>query len=93
LDAAQEAEIRRWMTRLKPSSAKVSIPGLGYRGFILYGDDAIRFYRGHVLVDSEADTAQWASADREVERWLLETGKAVIGALLYKTVLREISND
>jgi len=93
LDAAQEAELRRRLARLRPSVARVSVPGLGYRGLIVRDGDELRIYRGHVLPGSEADTAQSAAADRDIERWLLETGKAGMDASLYNWVLQQIGND
>jgi hypothetical protein len=91
LDTAQEAEIRGRIARLKPSSAKVSVPGLGYRGFIVHDVGEMRFYRGQVLPGLDADTARWGATDRELERWLLETGRGVIEASIYQMVRRGIS--
>ena len=93
LNAAQRAELRRRLARLSPSMAKVTVPGLGYRGFIVRDDEELRIFHGHVLPGSDTDNARSAAADQEIERWLLETGKAVMDASLHDWVLQQIGND
>lgn len=91
LDSAQEAECRRRIAELRLSSAKVAVPGLGYRGVVVHDQGgALRFYRGHVLPGLDADTARWSSPGCELEKWLVETGRTVVEPTVYELVRREI---
>lgn len=53
LAAADAEDISSSLKSLSRADTRVSIPALGFRGFLLHRDgESIRVYRGHVIVDA-----------------------------------------
>jgi hypothetical protein len=67
-------------------------PGLGYRGLILEfppgsgPEGTLRVWNGYVVGARQT----WLDPQRQLERWLLETGSRLHGADILKELLTEI---
>jgi hypothetical protein len=78
----------------------VDLPNpLGYRGFVVSlnapesgSTGTIRAFQGAVEYRAQ-DTAYYADPGRQVERWLLATGKPYLEEPLYSSLLAEIGGS
>jgi hypothetical protein len=67
------------------TKAATEPPGLGYRGLIVHRTDGpkVKVYGGHAA-------ARQSDAGRQLERWLLETGRAHLEPAIFDLVLGEL---
>ena len=92
-DAEVDSFVKR-LAALRPSSSSELSGNLGYRGFIvqcIQGSkmQVIRIQKGTVQI-SEGESNVYASdKDRELERWLLNTGKPHLDDELFQIAERE----
>ena len=95
--ALEEDDAARFLTllaKLPREGATVTsvLDGLGYRGLriVVSGDEMQRFVvGGGVVAESagQADQRNFRDPDRALEKWLLRTGKAQLGAELLEQLL------
>lgn len=95
LSPEQGRELRERIARL-PRMADGTFPDpLGYRGInaVLPGSDgneSIRLFAGTVRHQTQDATLFLNDADRQVERWLAETGAPHLEPGVYQSVLNEL---
>ena len=83
------------LAALPPTSARELSGNLGYRGFIVQcteGENTrlIRIQKGIVHI-SEGETNVYAyDANRELERWVLNTGRSQLKDEIYQVAEREL---
>jgi hypothetical protein len=92
-DAEGESFVKR-LAALGPSSSSGLSGNLGYRGFIvqcMQGDylQLIRVQKGTVQIADGATEVYASDKNRELERWLLNTGKPYIDDELFQIAARE----
>jgi hypothetical protein len=73
-----------------PSHGSVDIPGLGYRGFIVYRPEQIRIYRGKII---SGTGALMATGTIDLDFRLLESGKMHIDHLVYEACLNSLQQS
>jgi len=94
LTDAEADSFEKRLAALGPSASSEPLGNLGYRGFIVQCTQAanlrlIRVQKGIVKI-SEGETDVYASdTDRELERWLLNTGKLHLDDELFQIAERE----
>ncbi len=99
LSQEQERELRERIARL-PRAQDGSFPNpLGYRGITAVlsgpggvdgGGESIRLFAGSVRHQTPGATIFLNDADRQVERWLAETGAPHLEPGVYQSVLNEL---
>lgn len=95
LSEAEYAEVHKRINLLPESASKSlqPLPVLGYRGLIIkqecqHGESvSIRIYRGFV----QSKQLNLLDPDRKLEKWLLGTGKDVLGPTMQIYLHNEIS--
>jgi hypothetical protein len=90
LTADEADRLQQWLSQLSPTKDRpAEPPDLGYRGLTIRRFDAapMQVFEEFVLTDSSA----YADPDRQLEEWLLKTGKPhVANKSLWKTALHTI---
>ncbi len=75
--AAGGAYLRARLDELPTAAASELAGNLGYRGFVvLAGSDTVAVQKGLVALTGDGDPRYYADPDRDVERWLFETGES-----------------
>jgi hypothetical protein len=94
LDTAREVEFVNRLRALPPARREVSgLPGLGYRGVLVRSSRMgeprfnMRVYKG-IVQDAGGDRED---PGRELERWLLKTGSALLDPSLMQMINEEIA--
>ena len=92
-DAEEDSFLKR-LAALTPGFSRELSDNLGYRGFIVQctqGDNVqlIRVQKGTVQISDGATQVYASDKNRELERWLLSTGKAHVDDQLFKIAERE----
>lgn len=92
-DSEEESFMKRLAALERTSSGKLS-GNLGYRGFIVQctrGENVrfIRVQKGTVQISEKATEFYASDKNRELERWLLSTGKPHIDDELFQIAERE----
>ena len=98
LSASEGASLAQLLTRLEATqSPGKRFDGLGYRGFIVHlvapqslALSTMHAYGGTVEIESGDGTSFYQDPQRQVERWLLETGRPYFSGELYKEISDEI---
>ncbi len=98
LSASEAASLAQSLTRLEPTQTPGKrFDGLGYRGFIVHlvapqslAISTMHAYSGTVEIATGVETSFYQDPQRQVERWLLETGKPYFSDELYKEISNEI---
>ena len=93
-DAEVDSFVKR-LAALEPSSSTELSGNLGYRGFIvqcMQGNNLqlIRVQRGTVQISDNATAVYASDKNRDLERWLLNTGKPHIDDELFQIAEREV---
>lgn len=94
LTIAEADSFLKQLAALPPIPAKELSGNLGYRGFIVQctqADDTqlIRVQKGTVHISKGVTNAYADDSDRELERWLLNTGKTQMKEELFQIAERE----
>jgi hypothetical protein len=96
LSQQQGKELWERLARL-PRVADATFPDhLGYRGIVAElpgpdgGNESIRIYGGAVRHQTQGATLFLNDADRQLERWLAETGAPHLEPGVYQSVLNEL---
>lgn len=84
LDAGQ---LESRIERATPSQGTITLPGLGYRGFIVHRADPIRIYRGKIVHGRTEAQQVLAVAAIDLDYWLLESGKMHLDRVIYDACL------
>lgn len=92
-DDADRLEQR--LAALPRTSATELAGNLGYRGFIVRvkhgsGTQLVRIQAGTVRISERATTVYAADKGRELERWLLDTGRPHLKDELFEVAAREL---
>ena len=92
-DEEEDSFVKR-LAALAPSSSSQLSGNLGYRGFIvqcMQGDNLqlIRIQKGTVQISEGAIEVYASDKNRELERWLLNTGKPHVDDKLFQIAQRE----
>lgn len=101
LTPEESAELNRLLQTLpKDKTGKVSIPGLGYRGFIVTAtEDGVQecsevfVFKEYVTAKCNGELLQFVDKERTLERWLLQTGKGRLEDSLYKQIDSQIKGN
>lgn len=101
LTPEENAELNRLLQTLpKDKTGKASIPGLGYRGFIVTatedkveGCTEVFIFREYVTAKCSGELLQFADKDRTLERWLLQTGRGRLEDSLYQQIASQIEGN
>ena len=96
LTEAEADSFARQLAALPRTSARELAGNLGYRGFIVQcaeGADTqlIRVQKGTVQISKDARTEYAFDVGRELERWLLDTGKPHLTNELFQIAEREVN--
>jgi len=98
LSESEAASLAQLLTHLEATqSPGQRFDGLGYRGFIVHlvapqslAISTMHAYGGTVEIESGDGTSFYQDPQRQVERWLLETGRPYFSDELYKEISNEI---
>ena len=81
---------------LPVAHGRASLPGLGYRGMIVRGSKGGRDYRvfgGLVRSGTDEESELTLDPDRELEAWLLRTGRGSLNDSIYSFVKKEVARS
>jgi hypothetical protein len=86
------------LAKLRKASAKELSTNLGYLGFIVrvtHGTEKslIRIQNGIVLLSQDDTNVYYSDENRELERWLLHSGKSYLNSDLFKIVDSKIPSN
>ncbi|WP_410601113.1 hypothetical protein [Amycolatopsis sp. lyj-90] len=91
LQQAEATEFQRRLEALPPAAAGRIENNLGYRGFVVRsGGTTVLVQRGLARVTREGGTLLHTDSGRELERWLLRTGKPFVDAETFALAEREL---
>jgi hypothetical protein len=95
LSAEQAETLMRRLASLPPASPRELSGNLGYRGFMVQcsegaGSRLIRVQKGIVELAQGAKTDYAEDKDRELERWLLNSGKSHLPGELLQIAERDL---
>jgi hypothetical protein len=90
LQEASAAALQSIIDDASPSPTTVDAPGLGYRGFIVYGREAVRIYRGHISGERTGSQNRLANVGSKLDLWLLELGRTHLDPALYEACVAAI---
>jgi len=99
LSAADARTLQAMLESLSPRPALEQASGLGYRGFVVKistdtGEAAtVRAYKGIVRQDIGALVAYRHDAERQIEKWLLQTGRPTLDPQTYEIVRKEVTSN
>jgi hypothetical protein len=96
LSPAEGVLFQEKLSALPESPPKVWSNHLGYRGFLVQGADrtgerVIRVQRGTVEIDMGDRQFYYGDLERQLERWLLYTGRSVLKDELFQLIEQELS--
>ncbi len=87
----EATEFPRRLEALPPAAAGRIDSNLGYRGFVVRsGGTTVLVQRGLTRVTREGGTLFHTDSGRELERWLLRTGKPFVDAETFALAEREL---
>lgn len=86
------------LSTLSKTSVKELSTNLGYRGFIVRVTNGtekslIRIQNGTVLLLQDGTKVYYSDQNRDLERWLLNSGKSYLRSDLFKIVESEFHNN
>jgi hypothetical protein len=95
LTTAQAESFDRRLAALPRTPARELSGRLGYRGMVVKATDAfkmrlIRVHAGNVHITEDEATTGARDKGRQLERWLLETGRAQLPEDIIEIVEREV---
>ena len=95
LDPGQEADLSMRLSKLSPGQGlAASLPGLGYRGFIINPSQSDG--GGHLRVFNriiQGPVGIFEDSNRNLERWLLQTAHPFIEQSIADMVLNELNGS
>lgn len=82
------SEFESMIQRARPARGTVELPALGYRGFVVYRPEPWRVFQSQLLKlrDHTSVEQSVSTVGADVERWLLERGKALLEGSVYDAV-------
>ncbi len=82
------SELESMIQRARPARGTVEPPALGYRGFVVNRSELLRVFRGQLFKPQDNTPVElcFAEVGTDVERWLLERGKALLDGSVYDAV-------
>ncbi|WP_143267668.1 hypothetical protein [Amycolatopsis alba] len=90
LQAAEAAEFQRKLKSLPQTSGGRIDNNLGYRGFVVRtGPTTAQVQRGTVKVVKDGETVFRTDPGRQLERWLLQSGKPFLETATFTLAERE----
>lgn len=66
-----------------PSPRTAERPGLGYRGFIVYRQEPVRIYKGHITDERTGLQNRLANMGIKLDLWLLALGRTHLDPAAY----------